>query len=86
MPEVLIFVHNSVEHPVVEMFLLQSSTCAPSGHRLNREGRSSASPKESMTCVRTLITMKNIMFPLLCTHVQANVKTLPKTDEALQVQ
>ena len=80
MPEVLMFVHTSVEHPVVErvFFFLQSSTSDFSGHRLHRDGRSSASPRESMTRMRTHFTMKSFMLPLFCTHVQIDVKHCQK--------
>ena len=53
-PEVLIFVCNSVEHPVVERcFYFSPAPRIPQDNRLNPESRSSASPRESMTCLRT---------------------------------
>ena len=87
MPEVLIFVHNSVEHPVVERcFLLQSSTSDPSGHRLNREGRFSASPRESMTSLRDTFHHEKYHVTIVVNPCPNQCQTLPKKVEALQVQ
>ena len=54
------------------------SACGPSGHRLNREGLSSASLRESITSLRTPFTTWKVKFPLLCTQPKTDAKHCQK--------